>query len=182
MAYSNTYIQGRLNKFNAKLVVDGAKGAKTLFWLKGLQSAGKLKVDGVYGAKTHAYVTKLLKVVNKRDVNVAHFKQAEFRCHCCGKLGPGIHINLLILLEALRYKFGGRSVHINSGYRCTKHNEAVGGGTKSQHLYGNAADMVISGISPYAVWSSSNIYNVNGGVGKYTTFTHVDCRGSKARW
>lgn len=182
MAYTVGYTQKMLNKFNAKLVVDGAKGKKTLFWLKGLQSAGKLKVDGIYGPKTHEYTMKLLKSVNKRAVNVAHFKQAEFRCHCCGGLGPGIHINLLILLEALRYKFGGHSVRINSGYRCAKHNKAVGGGTKSQHLYGNAADIVISGISPYAVWSSSNIYNVNGGVGKYNTFTHVDCRGFRARW
>ena len=37
--------------------------------------------------------------------------------------------------------FMGRSVNINSGYRCPELNKAIGGASKSDHMDGNALDL-----------------------------------------
>ena len=44
------------------------------------------------------------------------------------------------VLDPLREKYG-KPIRVNSGYRCPKHNLAVGGGNRSQHLLGEAADI-----------------------------------------
>lgn len=43
---------------------------------------------------------------------------------------------------------GGSPVIITSGYRCEEHNRAVGSVRNSQHLLGNAADIVVDGVTP----------------------------------
>lgn len=52
--------------------------------------------------------------------------------------------NLLALIEnvldPIRESWG-MPIYVNSGYRCTKLNKAVGGVSNSQHLYGEAADI-----------------------------------------
>lgn len=52
--------------------------------------------------------------------------------------------NLLALavnvLEPARVALGG--LHITSGYRCPRLNAAIGGARDSQHMYGEAADVV----------------------------------------
>lgn len=57
-------------------------------------------------------------------------------------------INLIALccytLEPLRRKWG-KPIVINSGYRCPKLNEAVGGVPNSQHKLGQAADLRCNG-------------------------------------
>ena len=40
-----------------------------------------------------------------------------------------------------------RPIIISSGCRCTKHNREVGGVRNSKHLYGKAADIVVSNVS-----------------------------------
>jgi hypothetical protein len=44
------------------------------------------------------------------------------------------------VLDPAREEFGG-PVTVNSGYRCPKHNLAVGGVVNSQHMKGEAADL-----------------------------------------
>ena len=44
-----------------------------------------------------------------------------------------------MVLQPLRDRFG--PIRINSGYRCPKLNEAVGGAPNSQHMKGEAADI-----------------------------------------
>lgn len=91
--------------------------------------------------------------------------------------------DLLELLEKVRTHFGDKPVTINSGYRCPTHNANIGGATNSQHLYGTAADIVVDGnkVLPSAVYAYLDPFH-NGGLGSYDTFTHVDVRGSRARW
>ena len=48
--------------------------------------------------------------------------------------------NLIAVLDQIREKYG-KPIYINSGYRCTKLNKAVGGKPTSQHLYGEAVDL-----------------------------------------
>ena len=44
----------------------------------------------------------------------------------------------------LARKYAGTSFKITSGYRCEKHNKAVGGKSESSHLKGYAADISTS--------------------------------------
>lgn len=57
---------------------------------------------------------------------------------------PSIRVNLEKLianvLQPLRDKYG-KPIIVDSGYRCPKLNQAVGGAKTSQHLYGQAADI-----------------------------------------
>lgn len=89
---------------------------------------------------------------------------------------------LVELLEAIRAAAGG-AVTINSAYRSPAHNAAVGGVSSSQHLYGRAADIVVSGASPLLVGQIAEYYlDRRGGIGVYQTFTHVDTRAIRSRW
>lgn len=45
------------------------------------------------------------------------------------------------VLQPIREKYG-KPIRITSGFRCEKLNKAVGGASSSQHLTGEAADMV----------------------------------------
>ena len=66
----------------------------------------------------------------------------EFRCKCCGQVAFPENIEALVenVLDPAREKLGAPIV-VNSGYRCPKHNAAVGGVTNSQHMKGEAADI-----------------------------------------
>lgn len=114
-----------------------------------------------------------------------HFTKAEFACNCCGKLHPDGDKppqKLLDWLEDIRAHFG-KSVNINSGYRCPVHNANVGGASSSRHMAGDASDLWIEGVSPAEVYAyADKLVGDEGGVGKYDTFTHIDARGYKARW
>ena len=72
------------------------------------------------------------------------FKEKEFACKCCGQLPPLARENVKALVEVIldpvREKLG-MPIVVNSGYRCEKHNKAVGGVKNSQHLKGEAADI-----------------------------------------
>lgn len=52
------------------------------------------------------------------------------------------------ILQPLRDKVGV-PIRINSGFRCLKLNEKVGGVPTSQHVMGQACDFVVEGLSPY---------------------------------
>ena len=112
-----------------------------------------------------------------------HFRWAEFACNHCGELlEQGIHPKLIEVLEAVREHFGKPTV-INSGYRCPVHNKNVGGARYSQHLYGRAADISVSGVAPFVVHEWLSRYRGNlGGLGHYATFTHVDVGPNGRRW
>lgn len=66
---------------------------------------------------------------------------------------PAVQANLtrvaVELLEPIRALFKV-PVQINSGYRCPELNAAVGGSANSQHVRGEAADMVIRGYESEA--------------------------------
>jgi hypothetical protein len=47
------------------------------------------------------------------------------------------------ILEPLRTHFGNKYVEIHSGFRCKKLNKAIGGSGRSQHRFGQAADIKI---------------------------------------
>ena len=109
-----------------------------------------------------------------------NFNLREFQCKCgCGTVK--LHSELLRRLQAIRTETG-RAAVINSGYRCPTHNKKVGGASNSQHLHGKAADIVIKGLPIAEQRKICEKYFPDGGIGYANTYTHVDTRGSKARW
>lgn len=110
-----------------------------------------------------------------------NFKVREFACKD-GSDPIFISPDLVIVLQKIRTHFG-KAVTITSAYRTPTRNKAVGGTTYSQHLYGNAADIKVSGVSPAKVAAYAEKLLINkGGIGIYDTFTHIDVRNTKARW
>lgn len=113
-----------------------------------------------------------------------NFKRREFACRCCGevKIAPELVANLQVLREE-----AGVPLAINSGYRCEKHNKAVGGSPNSQHVQGTAVD-----IRPLGGMSLKDLCQLaekipgfaSGGIGYYpiSGFIHLDVRGTPARW
>jgi uncharacterized protein YcbK (DUF882 family) len=110
-----------------------------------------------------------------------NFKSTEFDCHgsgCCSS--TLVDENLVKYLQKIRSHFG-KSVHINSGYRCKKHNAAVGGASASNHMDGEAADIRIDGVTPLEVAQYAEHIGMLG-IGVYSWGVHVDTRTSKYFW
>ncbi len=111
----------------------------------------------------------------------SNFKVREFVCND-GSDPIFISPELVEVLQKIRDHFG-KPVNINSGFRTASYNKKVGGATYSQHLYGTAADIRISGVSPknIAAYAETLLSN-KGGIGTYRDFVHIDVREVKSRW
>jgi len=118
-----------------------------------------------------------------------HFKEREFVCKCCGQLPPAVRENIVALvdnvLDPAREQFGG-PISVNSGYRCARHNAAVGGVPASQHLRGEAADIAPAGlqVTAYGLKELERLARIIVENGKfdqliiYPTFIHVSWKRS----
>jgi uncharacterized protein YcbK (DUF882 family) len=118
-----------------------------------------------------------------------NFSLSEFDCNDGSVTPKEVIVNLQLLAEQLQVlrDFVGKPITINSGYRSPSYNKKIGGASRSQHLLGTAADIRIDGISAREVHGivSELIKDgrmKEGGLGKYSSFTHYDIRGTKARW
>lgn len=94
------------------------------------------------------------------------FKLDEFKCRCCesnGTLQAVSNTKALVenVLDPARERLG-RPITVNSGYRCPKHNLAVGGVKNSQHMAGEAAD-ISAGSTEANKWLAEIIEQI----GKY---------------
>lgn len=108
-----------------------------------------------------------------------HFSAAEFRCKGGSHTShPPVHPELVQVLERLRAIKGGRPLAIVSGIRCSRHNAAVGGASRSQHLYGKAADIPAG----YATVAEAERAGAKGIGSRGPWAIHVDVRPSAARW
>jgi len=97
--------------------------------------------------------------------------------------------NLIVLvdnLQVLRDHLNAR-ISINISYRPKWYELSRGRSGNSQHVELKAADIVVDG------WEAQDVAKeieqlieegkmIEGGVGYYHSFTHVDVRGIKARW
>lgn len=110
-----------------------------------------------------------------------NFSVKEFACSD-GTDTIFIAPELVTMLQKIRDHFG-KPVTINSAYRTETKNKAVGGATYSQHKYGLAADITISGVTPLQIAKyAQTLMPSSGGIGLYKSFVHVDCRKTKSRW
>lgn len=111
----------------------------------------------------------------------ANFKVDEFACKD-GSDTVFISQGLVTVLQKIREHFG-KPVIITSAYRNDAYNKKVGGADYSQHKYGTAADIYISGVSPAMIADFVETIMPNtGGIGIYSSFVHVDVRTTCARW
>ncbi len=104
------------------------------------------------------------------------FKESEFECPCCGKQKMGG--TFLVQLDYAR-ELAGVSFKVNSGWRCTAHNEEIGGSETSSHLKGVAADIAVtSSGSRHAILDAL----ISAGfkrIGIAKSFIHVDSDNDK---
>ena len=111
----------------------------------------------------------------------ANFKVREFACQD-GSDPIFIAPALVEVLQKIRSHFQA-PVTVCSGYRTPGHNKKVDGAAYSQHLYGTAADISISGVTPKEVAAfAETLLPKTGGIGIYDSFTHVDVRAAMSRW
>lgn len=111
-----------------------------------------------------------------------NFNLEEFMCGCgCGENATSYR--LIYALQALR-EIIKKPITITSGFRCEKHNKAVGGAKSSQHLLGWAADIHVAHLPIKDLFEAAEKVPVfrNGGIGVASTFLHVDIREGEARW
>lgn len=126
-------------------------------------------------AKTYS----LKKDGNKKLSN--NFTVSEFKCKD-GSDKILIADELVSLLQKIRDHFG-KPITINSAYRNAVYNIKIGGASRSQHVYGTAADIVVKGVNPAEVAKYVEYIMPNkGGIGLYNSFTHVDVRVKRSRW
>ena len=112
---------------------------------------------------------------------IEYFKVREFACKDGYDL---IRISpvLLDVLHDIRHHFNA-PVTITSAFRTESHNKKVGGGKKSTHLVGIAADIMVKGVTPAQVAAyAETLMPDRGGIGQYKNFVHIDVRHDKSRW
>jgi uncharacterized protein YcbK (DUF882 family) len=118
-----------------------------------------------------------------------NFRLQEFDSSCGREMPLEVQKNVIQLgqnLQVLR-DYLKASITINSGYRSPQLNRKIKGATRSQHLLGTAADIVVRGHTPKQVANAIELLISQGkmregGLKAYGTFTHYDIRGTKARW
>ena len=119
------------------------------------------EVDGIFGAETEK---RILDVVASGEEPIAdkmsatadwwqgirYFTRAEFKCKCGGQYCDGYPAEMqeavVKIADAARAHFG-RPAHVISGLRCKQWNAHEGGVETSQHMYGEAIDLCIEGVS-----------------------------------
>lgn len=122
----------------------------------------------------------------RKDKITANFQYREFDCQgsgCC--TSTIIDEQLVRYVQKIRDHFG-KPITITSPYRCETHNRRVGGASRSYHMQGKAADIVVQGVSSREVAKYAESIGILG-IGLYETasdgyFTHIDTRTSKSFW
>ena len=77
------------------------------------------------------------------------FVAEDFACPCCGQnlIDSEVVCKLNVAFNAMKDRFEDLTAHVTSGYRCEKHNKAVGGARHSLHTMGLAADTIVASPS-----------------------------------
>lgn len=112
------------------------------------------------------------------DGRVSNFQVKEFACHD-GTDEILIDGALVRVLQKCRDKYGVTT--INSAYRTPSYNKKIGGAPNSQHVKGKASDTVCKSSTPLELAMYAEALDM-GGIGLYTTFTHIDTRSGRSRW
>ena len=111
-----------------------------------------------------------------------HFSRDEFKCKCGNCDNDGVDIELLEVMERVRFHFQN-AVRIHCGNRCLEHNRKLGSKDTSQHTKSKACDFNVDNIQHIEVFQYVNSILEHGAVGIYDWGIHVDVRqGNKKNW
>lgn len=132
--------------------IDGIWGKKSVAAAKKFQQANGITADGVFGVETEE---RILEAIRSTDwwSGIRYFTKEEFACKCgqfCDGYPHEIRRDLVELADSAREYFGKPAIVV-SGLRCKQHNANVGGVVNSQHIYGEAVDLKIPGVSAVAL-------------------------------
>ena len=140
------------------LVNDGLAGLQTMEGVKAYQEAMGLPVSGIVDKATYARIREQSVPAPQPDTpdtgtfwdEIEFFTREEFRCKCGGRYCNGypaeMREKVVRIANSARRHFGIPG-HIISGLRCQIHNANEGGVANSQHMYGEACDLQIEGVS-----------------------------------
>lgn len=106
----------------------------------------------------------------KKQYITKNFTVQEMACPCCNACSM-----VKTFMDALQKLRDGIDcpIHINSGFRCEKHNLSVNGSKGSSHLIGRAADISCYG-SPHRMKIISNAIGIFNRIGIRRDFIHID--------
>lgn len=106
-----------------------------------------------------------------------NFTWDEMACPCCNECI--MDVDFMYNLQKVRNDFGPMTV--TSAYRCSKHNQKIGGSPNSQHKAGKAADIRVS--DPNQKYKLVQIAMRNGfsNIGVYDRHVHIDTREGPVR-
>ena len=126
-------------------------------------------VDGIFGAATEKRILEVIAAGEKpkqESVNVdtaspdwwkdiRYFTREECKCKCGGRYCNGypaeMKESVMRIADAARKHFNAPA-DVISALRCQRHNANVGGVANSQHMYGEAMDIRIHGVSSVALY------------------------------
>jgi zinc D-Ala-D-Ala carboxypeptidase len=175
--------------YGAHLAIDGDFGPATKAAVQRFQSAYGLVSDGIAGPATFSKIYTL----QDDDCTPIHFAYSELDDGCGGSgwdggpLSPAATkanaLETMWHLEAMRHALGDQPLNISSGFRSIPCNNAVGGASNSQHLYGRSADLTgVHSLCTMARQARSHGFGGIFGPGYpgHSDHTHVDIRTSNA--
>ncbi|TCN40449.1 zinc D-Ala-D-Ala carboxypeptidase [Kribbella orskensis] len=175
--------------YGGHIAADGAFGPATKAAVQRFQSAYGLGADGIAGPATFSKIYSL----QDDDCTPIHFAYTELDDGCGGSGWDGGPLSAAATkanalqtmwqLEAMRHALGDQPLNITSGFRSIPCNNAVGGASNSQHLYGRSADLV--GSPSLCTLAKQARYHGFGGIfgpgyPGHNDHTHVDIRTSNA--
>lgn len=148
--------------------VDGIFGKQTRNGVLAFQKSAGLKEDGIPGEQTQAALCcavarNIPEEKAGEDIcipdtgtfwdEIRFFDREEFGCKCgqyhppyCNGFPAEPKEAMVRIADQVRGHFG-KPAHVISGIRCPRHNGDSGGVANSQHMYGEACDLCVEGIS-----------------------------------
>lgn len=151
-------VQDVVTKYSSTpLVNDGLAGPATMAATAKYQEAMGLTASGIADSKTRSTIQNIAAPSPQKTPSkggwwddIEFFSREEFKCKCGGRYCNGYPAEMqeavVRIADNARKHFGARATVI-SGLRCRQHNANEGGVANSQHMYGEAIDLRIDGVS-----------------------------------
>jgi len=164
-----------------KLTIDGLAGPATMSATIWYQKEHGLTPNGLADAETRKYISENCGPQVGEDINVPgnesatdipvgdkkettgtfwdeiqYFTRDELKCKCGGRFCNGFPAEpqeMTVRLADRARKHFGRPAHNVSFLRCRQHNANSGGVANSQHMYGEAMDIYIEGVTANELYS-----------------------------
>ncbi|MBK1789960.1 YcbK family protein [Persicirhabdus sediminis] len=96
-------------------------------------------------------------------------------------IGPTLKV-----IDEMVETMGAPVRQLTSIYRSPRYNRSCGGKSRSLHMQNMAIDVQFSGVSPSHVARTARTLRsrglFRGGIGRYSSFVHVDTRGTNVSW